>query len=321
MIEVEHLTKRYGDLTALDDVSFHVDAGEVVGFLGVNGAGKSTTLRILSGYIPATAGAARLAGRDVFRESLEVRRKIGYLPETVPLYPELRINEYLLFRARIKGVPRARRSSEIDRVTAACKLDDRRRQTVGTLSRGFRQRVGLADALLGPPEILLLDEPTSGLDPLQRLEVRALLDELKREHTVLLSTHILPEVEAVCGRIVILHRGRRVPDEDVARLRRWRRFELAFAGPAQEIRAALAQLDSVRAVLEVPPRPEDRGEEPPPACCEIDPQEGRDPRDAVVALFAARAAAGWKLLELRRRALSLEEIFARATGDADQAER
>ncbi|MCZ7645243.1 MAG: ABC transporter ATP-binding protein [Planctomycetota bacterium] len=317
MIELQDLTKRYGDLTALDGVSFKVEPGEVVGFLGVNGAGKSTTLRILSGFIPATSGTARLAGHDVFRDSLAVRRSIGYLPETVPLYPELRVSEYLGFRARIKGVPGARRAGELDRVLELCKLGERRRQTIGTLSRGLRQRVGLADALLGPPQILLLDEPTSGLDPLQRLEVRALLNACKRQHTVLLSTHILSEVEATCHRVLILHRGRLVPDEEVARLRQVRRFTLAFAGPEAAVLESLRGLKEVeRAEAAKEPGVEEEGEGA-QGHAELEPRESQDPRDALVSLFAARRGEGWRLLELRRRTLSLEEIFARATGDAE----
>ncbi|MBI3829270.1 MAG: ATP-binding cassette domain-containing protein [Planctomycetes bacterium] len=316
MIEADKLTKRYGDFTAIEDLSFKVGAGEVVGFLGVNGACKTTTMRILSCFQPASAGKASVAGFDCFKQSLEVRRSIGYLPESVPLYPELRVAEYLAFRARIKGVPGGKVKSEIARVVGRCKIEDRARQTIGTLSRGYRQRVGLADALLGPPKILILDEPTSGLDPLQRAEVRDLLLELGKEHTVLLSTHILSEVEATCARVIIIHGGKLVPDERVAKLRAVRRYEAAIAGPQDNVLGALRQLAAVDAVEVLPQVKEDaeRSGEPPHTVFELIPKNNEDPRTGLTELLASKKDAGWKLLELRRKVLSLEEVFARATG-------
>ena len=207
MIHVERLTKYYGDYPAVRDVSFSVKEGQVVGFLGPNGAGKSTTMRILAGYLAATSGSATIDGIDVFWNSVEARRRIGYMPESCPLYPEMRVGEYLKFRAGLKGVYGSKRRQRLDYVLRRCWLTDVRRQLIGTLSKGYRQRVGLADALVAEPKVLILDEPTSGLDPAQIRETRALIRELGHEHTVLLSTHILPEVERTCGRVIIIDKG------------------------------------------------------------------------------------------------------------------
>jgi ABC-2 type transport system ATP-binding protein len=208
VIHVRNLTKYYGDYAAVRDVSFDVPKGAVVGFLGPNGAGKTTTMRILAGFLTATSGRATIDGLDVFWRPLEVRRKIGYLPENCPLYPEMRVREYLTFRGGIKGLHGRECKKRVDYVVGRCWLTDVRRQLVGTLSRGYRQRVGLADALLHNPPVLILDEPTSGLDPSQIRETRNLIRELGAEHTVLLSTHILPEVEMTCERAIIINRGR-----------------------------------------------------------------------------------------------------------------
>ena len=208
MIHVSQLTKYYGDYAAVRDVSFDVAAGQVVGFLGPNGAGKSTTMRILAGFLTATSGTATIAGLDVFWDSVEVRRRIGYMPESCPLYTEMRVNEYLHFRAGIKGVYGRQRKQRIAYVLERCWLNEVERQLIGTLSKGFRQRVGLADALLANPPVLILDEPTAGLDPTQIRSTRNLIRELGRQHTILLSTHILSEVEAACDSVIIIHRGR-----------------------------------------------------------------------------------------------------------------
>lgn len=207
MIQVEHLTKYYGDYPAVRDVTFAVDAGQVVGFLGPNGAGKSTTMRILSGYLAATSGRATIDGVDVFWNSVEARRRIGYMPESCPLYPEMRVAEYLRFRAGLKGVYGSQRRRRLDYVFERCWLKDVRRQLIGTLSKGYRQRVGLADALIAEPKVLILDEPTSGLDPTQIRETRKLIRELGTDHTILLSTHILSEVEKTCERVIIINKG------------------------------------------------------------------------------------------------------------------
>lgn len=217
MIEVQELTRRFGPLTAVDDLSFTVDRGEVVGFLGPNGAGKTTTMRILSGYLPATsARTLAVAGHDVLRDSMAVRRSIGYLPESVPLYPELRVEEMMRFQGKLHRMDRKELRTRIDEVLDRVGVLDRSKQLVGTLSRGLKQRVGLAVALLPNPEVLILDEPTSGLDPIQRGEVRRLVAELSDQHTVLLSSHILAEIEAMAPRVVIVHEGRKVADGDQA---------------------------------------------------------------------------------------------------------
>ena len=208
MIHVSRLTKYYGDYPAVQDVSFDVPTGQIVGFLGPNGAGKSTTMRILAGYLTATSGQATIDGLDVLWDSVEVRRRIGYMPESCPLYHEMRITEYLRFRAGIKGLYGAKRKSRIEFVLKRCWLDDVRRQIIGTLSKGYRQRVGLADALLAAPPVLILDEPTAGLDPTQIRSTRTLIRELGREHTILLSTHILSEVEMTCDSAIIIHQGK-----------------------------------------------------------------------------------------------------------------
>jgi gliding motility-associated transport system ATP-binding protein len=208
MIHVERLTKYFGDYPAVRDVSFDVARGRIVGFLGPNGAGKSTTMRILAGYITATSGRATIDGKDVFWDPIEARRRIGYLPENCPLYPEMRVEEYLRFRSGLKGLSRAEQRKRIDYVVGRCWLGDVRRQLVGTLSKGYRQRVGLADALLANPPVLILDEPTAGLDPAQIRETRKLIKELGDTHTMLLSTHILHEVEMTCDSVILIHQGR-----------------------------------------------------------------------------------------------------------------
>jgi len=220
MIHVSHLTKYYGDYVAVRDVSFEVAQGQVVGFLGPNGAGKSTTMRILAGYLTATSGRATIAGLDVFWDPVSVRRKIGYLPESCPLYPEMRVTEYLTYRAGIKGLHGRPARTAIARVVERCWLKDVKRQLVGTLSKGFRQRVGLADAILHDPAVLILDEPTAGLDPTQIRETRQLIRDLGQQHTVLLSTHILSEVEMTCDRAIIINRGQVAAEGKLADLRR-----------------------------------------------------------------------------------------------------
>ncbi len=207
MILVKNLTKYYGDYPAVRDVSFEVTKGQVVGFLGPNGAGKSTTMRILAGYSTATSGTASIDGKDVFWDPIEARRRIGYMPESCPLYTEMRVEEYLRFRGGLKGLNRATTRNRIEYVLERCWLSDQRRQLIGTLSKGYRQRVGLADALLADPAVLILDEPTAGLDPTQIRETRKLIRELGNQHTILLSTHILPEVEMVCDSVIIINQG------------------------------------------------------------------------------------------------------------------
>jgi ABC-2 type transport system ATP-binding protein len=224
MIEARGLSKRYGDLVAVDDVSFEIGSGEVVGFLGPNGAGKTTTMRMLTGFIPPTDGAALIDGHDVFGEPRAARRAVGYLPESPPVYPEMDVQGYLRYVATIQDVPRARRAEAVDRAMERCALTDVRRRVIGALSKGYRQRVGLAGAIVHQPPVLVLDEPTVGLDPIQIQEIRSLIKELAASgeggsrHAVILSTHILAEVEAICGRVILIHRGRKVQDAPLAEL-------------------------------------------------------------------------------------------------------
>jgi ABC-2 type transport system ATP-binding protein len=218
-IEVEGLTRRYGPTLAVDDISFSIEPGEIVGFLGPNGAGKTTTLRILTCFLPASSGTARVAGFDVFRESIQVRRRIGYLPENVPLYKEMRVREYLDYRAALKRVPRARREESVDEALRLVRIEDHADRIIGHLSKGYRQRVGLADTLVHDPEVLILDEPTVGLDPNQVREVRDLVRALSEKRTVLFSTHVIPWVEAVCERVVVINEGKIVADGPIAELK------------------------------------------------------------------------------------------------------
>jgi ABC-2 type transport system ATP-binding protein len=312
LIRVENLTKTFAGVPAIDGLSFEVHAGEIVGLLGPNGAGKSTTMRVLTGYLPPTAGRAFVAGFDVETSPAEARKSLGYLPESVPLYPEMRVEEYLAFRARLKGVKSLK--AELDRVSERAFLTERRSQVIGTLSKGYRQRVGLADALLGRPKILILDEPTEGLDPVQIRSTRELILGLAKDHTVLLSTHILPEVEQLCQRVLLLSRGRLAAD-----LRRdeagsgaagagWREaagaasevaYAAAFEAPPADLQARLAALPEVAAV-------EDRGG----GLFRLAAREGAEVSDAVVALAARE---GLKLRELRRERRSVEELFVALT--------
>ena len=218
MIEVSHLTKRYRDRVAVDDLTFSVAEGEILGFLGPNGAGKTTTMRILTGFLPASSGLVKVAGHDVFEEPLEVKRRTGYLPETPPLYPEMTVHGYLRFVATLRGVPRGQVAAEVERVGHATAVSSEMDRVIQNLSKGFRQRVGLAQALLGSPPVLILDEPTEGLDPIQRAEVRQLIKGLAGRHTIILSTHILPEVTMTCEKVLIIHQGRMVAFDSLAAL-------------------------------------------------------------------------------------------------------
>jgi len=248
VIEVEGLTKRYGPIAAIDGVTFSVAQGEVIGFLGPNGAGKTTTMRILTGFSPPTRGTARVAGFDVLAEPLEVKRRVGYLPETVPLYPEMVVSKFLAYVAEIKGIARSRRRAEVGRVIERCGVGPVATRLVRNVSKGFRQRIGLAQALIGSPPVLILDEPTVGLDPQQIVEIREMIRCLAQEHTVLLSTHILPEVTMVCGRVLIIRRGRIVAQDTMANLAgagRPRAFTVEADGPAEPLLGALRAVPGV----------------------------------------------------------------------------
>src|SRR5437867_18078 len=252
MIEAENLTKRYAGVTALSGVSFEVNRGEIVGFLGPNGAGKTTTMRILTGFIPASAGRVEVAGCDVFEESLEVRRHVGYMPENNPLYVDMRVSEYLKYRARLKGVPRSERRDRLEEVVKMTGLAEVERRVIGQLSKGYRQRVGLADALLADPDLLILDEPTIGLDPVQIRQVRQLIKDLGKRHTILLSTHILPEVEMTCNRVIIIHRGKILASDTPANLMKTLHsgglIQVEVRGPRDEVEAKVRGLDGVQSI-------------------------------------------------------------------------
>ena len=218
MIKVEGLTKRYGDVTAIEDLSFQVEKGEIVGFLGPNGAGKTTTMRIITGFLPSTDGTASVAGHDIFEKPMEVKNKIGYLPEHPPLYADMTVAGYLKFVSKIKGVPRSARADAIDRMVERCGLKDVRKKIIGKLSKGYRQRVGLAQAMIHDPQVLILDEPTISLDPKQIIEIRELVKSLAGDQTIILSTHILPEVTMICQRCLIIDQGRIVADDSLEAL-------------------------------------------------------------------------------------------------------
>ena len=307
MIEVQHLTKRYGSVTAVDDVSFRVEKGEILGFLGPNGAGKTTTMRVLTGYMPATGGRAIVAGYDVFDQPLEAKRRTGYLPETPPLYPDMTVVEYLTFVAKIKGVPAKERTARIAQVMKRTYVDDMARRACGKLSKGYRQRVGLAQAIIHNPDVLILDEPTAGLDPKQIIETRRLIKELAGDHTIVLSTHILPEVAQTCQRVVIINKGRVVaidtPDNLTARLRGSESILVQVEGPAAAIEAALAAVPGVTGVTAANVREQSSN-------FEVTSEAGRDVRRDLAKVIVA---GGFGLLELRPLRMSLEEIFLSLT--------
>ncbi len=303
MIEVEHLSKVFNGRKAVDDVSFKVGKGEILGFLGPNGAGKTTTMRILTCYMPSTEGTARIAGYDVFEESIEVRKRIGYLPENPPLYPEMTVDAYLSFVAKIKGVRSNQRKTQVDEVLGKCNLGDVRKRIIGKLSKGYKQRVGLAQALLNNPEVLVLDEPTLGLDPKQIHEVRSLIKTLGATHTVILSTHILPEVSMTCNRVVIINKGKVVamdtPDGLARQMKGAERISMTVDGPTEAVREKLLAIDGVLSV-----QSEDAGSSQ--ATYTVECKLNSDLRRT---LAAAVVSQGWGLLELRGISMSLEDVF------------
>lgn len=313
MIRVQNLTKLYGERKAIDSISFHIEEGEIVGFLGPNGAGKTTTLRILTCYMPASSGSARVAGLDVFTESLAVRRLVGYLPEMVPLDAAMRCREYLNFRGKIRGLDRPGREAAIKRTTELCWLGEFIDRPISQLSKGMRQRVGLADALLHDPKVLILDEPTVGLDPTQIRETRNLIKELAKKHTVLLSSHILPEVEATCERIIIVAAGKIVasgsPNELKERIRGGSRLVAEVAGPDGEIRKALAAVQGVKKVASSTESANGW------VRLTLDADPKADPREGI---FKVVKDKGWSLREIRLEVGSLEEFFIQITAQQMQ---
>jgi ABC-2 type transport system ATP-binding protein len=305
MIEVQNLTKHYGPVTAIRDVSFSVTPGEIVGFLGPNGAGKSTTMRILSCFMPANGGTARVAGYDVFRDSMEVRKRIGYLPESVPLYNEMRVAPYLDFVAEVKGAGRAERRRQVADAMDRCLIADVQNRLIGTLSKGYRQRVGLAQAIVSDPHVLILDEPTIGLDPRQIAEIRALIKSLAGDHTVILSTHILPEVSMVCNSVVIINKGTIVAQGPIDMLVEQffpsSRVEVELAKRDPAVREAMRTIPGVVAVTELS---SDGGG----ARYVVESARARDVRAEIFQLAADKH---WSLRELRRVGMTLEEVFMR----------
>lgn len=313
MIEVQHLSKKYGPFTAVDDVSFRAESGEILGFLGPNGAGKTTTMRIITGYMPATEGKATVAGFDVFDKPIEAKKRTGYLPETPPLYPDMTVREYLRFVGKIKGVT-ANLNSRVDAVMKKTWVADMANRHCGKLSKGYKQRVGLAQALIHEPEVLVLDEPTAGLDPKQIIETRQLIRELKGNHTIVLSTHILPEVAQTCDKVVIISKGKVVatdsPEALTERLRGTVTMFVQAQGPAEDVQRSLQSIPGVVRV-----NISERRESAP--AFEVDSEKGADIRSAVA---NAVVRGGWGLLELRPMRMSLEDIFLSLTTEETQAE-
>ncbi len=307
MIKVENLTKKYAGFTAINNITFEVGKGEIVGFLGPNGAGKSTTMRILSSFMPATSGRASIAGYDVFEKSLEARTHLGYMPENVPLYTDMRVTEYLVYRAQLKGVTGRRMKERVGDVKELCGLKEVANRIIGTLSKGYRQRVGLADALVHEPDLLILDEPTIGLDPNQIRSVRELIKNLGKHHTILLSTHILPEVEATCSRVIIINRGRIEASDTPDNLRRQLRGAGGIrleADPGQD--DAAAELQKIAGVKDVSVQ-EEEGEW---KRFLVRADANADLREEVFRLAADRH---WRVRELSQRGATLEDVFVEMT--------
>jgi ABC-2 type transport system ATP-binding protein len=328
MIDVENLTKYYGQRAAVRDVTFNVGKGEIVGLLGPNGAGKTTTMRILTGYLPATSGKAVVAGYNVAENPMEVRRRLGYLPETVPLYTDMTVYGYLDFTAKLRGVPARGRKRRVEEVIDLCRISDVRNKVIAKLSRGYRQRVGLAQAIVHNPQVIILDEPTVGLDPRQIIEIRQVIRDLAGGHSLILSTHILPEVSTLCDRVVIINRGRVLVEDTLANLEQQgsesERLRLQVRGPAQQIQELLASQQGITRVDLISPN-ENEDESDSDMLADV-PRElnrfaveaapGTDLREQ---LAAAIIGQGWGLLEMRTAAPSLEEIFVRLVSTDETA--
>lgn len=302
MIEVDRLTKYFGPVPAVVDVTFRVEKGEIVGFLGPNGAGKTTTIRMLNGFFPPTSGSARINGLDVFDRSIDVRKRLGYLPENVPLYKEMRTESYLGFVAEVKGVPRGQRQREVDRVMEQCGLQSVRNKFLGKLSKGFQQRVGIAQAILNDPDVLILDEPTIGLDPKQIIEIRELIKGFAGYKTVILSSHILPEVSMICQRVVIINKGRIIAEDTPERLtgRDKTKVALEIKGPEAEVLARLRAVPGIAAASAEARSADHAGR------YVVEMEQGKDVRNAIAQSIMA---AGWSLLEMHTLRLSLEDVF------------
>lgn len=308
MIELEHVSKYFGRFPAVTDVSFKVESGEILGFLGPNGAGKSTTMKMITGFMPPTEGKITVAGYDIVSQSLDARRHIGYLPETVPLYTDMGVDDYLMYMGRIRGMSVEWARQRIREVIDICRLGDYRSTHIGKLSKGFRQRVGIAQAILHEPDILILDEPTIGIDPIQVVETRQLIKDLGGEHTLIISTHILPEVSMICEKVIIIHEGQIVaidrPENLAARLRGVERVELDVNGPSREVSQAIQDLDGVLDVT----RRVSLGSGFSTYLVEADPDTKVTPK-----LAESIVGHGWGLMRLESIGMSLEEIFLRLT--------
>ena len=306
MIEATGLTHFYGPQPAIQDVNFGVEKGEILGFLGPNGAGKTTTMRILTGFMPPTRGQVTLDGYDVVEQSLQVRRRIGYLPETVPLYTDMNVSSYLRYMGTLRGMPARDIKRRIGEVIDVCRLGDYHKTIIGKLSKGFRQRVGVAQAIIHEPEVLVLDEPTIGIDPIQVVETRRLIQDLGKSQTVVLSSHILPEVSMICGRVMIINEGQIVaedtPDNLAQRLEGVNRLEVEVGGPATEVLEALRKVEGVSEVT----RRSAQGKE----VYTIQARGGQDLRDEI---SRAVISSGWSLLSMQSVGMSLEEIFLKLT--------
>jgi len=308
VIEVQNLVKHYGAVKAVDDISFTVERGEILGFLGPNAAGKTTTMRIITGYMPASAGTVKIAGYDVFEQGLEVKKRIGYLPENPPLYTDMRVRDYLRFTARIKGVNPKTIDVEVNRVAERMSLMEVMEKHISKLSKGYKQRVGFAQALLNNPPVLILDEPTNGLDPRQIIEVREIIKSLGSDHTVILSTHILPEVSMTCNRVAIINEGKLVkidtPDNLTMQLRGSESIILEVDGPVADVQTVFSQHNLVTSVATQPSKNENL------ATYKVEAAVGSDIRRELAALVVNH---GWGLLELKSESLSLEDIFLKLT--------
>ena len=313
MLEVQSLSKSFYGTPAVDDVSFRVEDGEILGFLGPNGAGKTTTMRMITGFLPPTAGQVTLGGIDLLARPLEAKRHLGYLPETLALYPEMRVREYVAYRAELCGVPSKEAKARVDEALAKCFVTDVASKPIGNLSKGYRQRVGLAAALVHAPQVLVLDEPTVGLDPRQIVKVRELIRDLRKDHTILLSTHILPEVELVCDRVVIIDRGKIVatgtPETLRQQLTQAPGLAVGLKGEIPDADGVLRQLPGVVRAARIGAGGETR--------VLLEAERGADLRESV---FRECLARGWTLLELSPRQATLEDVFVRllATRDADE---
>jgi ABC-2 type transport system ATP-binding protein len=320
LVQVDHLTKKYGDVAAITDVTFSAEKGEILGFLGPNAAGKTTTMRIVTGFMPPTSGTASIAGYDVVDEALEARQRLGYLPENVPLYEDMTVHGYLTFYAKLRGVSSGKMRDRVEYVMEATRITGEANTIIGKLSKGFRQRVGIAQAMVHNPDVLILDEPTVGLDPRQIIEIRELIRGLRGEHTIILSTHILPEAQMLCDRIVIINEGRIVavdrPENLTARLRKSQQIRLEVRGPAAEVEAQLKALPHVMAVRRESGRLQTPNTEHPtpntdtPTVFFVDGEVERDIREAVAGTVVKH---GWGLLEMNSVRMNLEDIFLSLT--------